>query len=442
MKNKRPLRVLEVMDIETGLRFPASHFLTGDEGEDFKLRRALSDHYDMRIKKLVCPLCLRNLKLRGGDGVDKKQLHFFHIHDDSVAPCPLDTGRHIDYETMRGIIYDGVKESQRHKDLKEFIGAILKKDKEFSNVIVDKLFARRNKNERRKPDVQGMFRDNTIIYEVQLSSDFLTVISARESYYKSKQAYLIWIFDKFSLDKSVQKFVEKDIFYSNNRNAFILDEEAIHESHRFGKLHLLAIFERPFIENGKIAFKMEKARITISDLTFNDDFTVHYNDFNSQLEKCQNKIKNQDDDAPNIIDMLKSKSSDAEISAYIHKKTGLLVPDNIDALGVLAAVVSAIEGRPCRSGHSNNKEVYNLFLNPNNRYPPKKFLIFHAVSLFHGNEATDPKILHKIDNAISDLQANGEGSRYSPRNDMNAIVKKLFPEEFTAYISYLEELGL
>lgn len=437
MKKRRPLKILEVMDIQTGQRYPSNYFLSGDDGSIFKLRRELSDAFENGVKTLVCPLCISCLKLRGGEGTDKKQLHFYHIHDSKDTICPLDEGEYIDHEAMRAIIYNGVKESDRHKFIKNFIATILCADNSFSNVEVEELFSQRKKNERRKPDVQSNFREKTVVFEVQLSSDFLTVISAKERYYRSKGAYLIWIFDKFSLEKERQNFTEKDIFYSNNRNAFLLDKISIEASIASNKLHLLVIFERPFVEDGAIKFSMEHKRITIDDIFFSDEFTVFYNDFETQFEECKQYIykANVNNSRENIFKIVKT-ATDEEIKAYISKTFCCNIPDSIDSIGLLATIVSAIEGTPCRSGFSNNKQIYNLLLNNKNRYPPKKFILFHAISCMHGTQTTDINILHKIDSALNDLILNGESSPFYPRSDMNQIISKLFPEEFAAYIEY------
>ena len=60
---------------------------------------------------------------------------------------------------MRAIIYDGVKESPCHKEMKETIGSILSRDTgRCRDVYIDELFKRRLPQERYKPDVQVLSR--------------------------------------------------------------------------------------------------------------------------------------------------------------------------------------------------------------------------------------------------------------------------------------------
>ena len=279
MRKQKPLRVENIIDFQNGTPHGASYFLSLEEGRQIELRRELTRCYRHGEKYLVCGFCKGPLCLKGGsDQSNKQRLHFFHLPGPESETCPLHQGEKIPEDVMRAIIYDGVKESPCHKEMKETIGGILSLDVErCRDIYVDELFKRRLPQERYKPDVQGYYLDKNIIFEIQISSDFITVIQSREEYYQNKSAYLIWVFNAFSTDSYQQTLAQKDIFYGSNRNAFCLTKECVQLSNQHKKLHLQVFYQVPSIADGQIKIDSPPPRIvTIDDIQFTRDFTAFF----------------------------------------------------------------------------------------------------------------------------------------------------------------------
>ena len=80
----------------------------------------------------------------------------------------------------------------------------------------------------RKPDVIAKYNNLNIVFELQLSTTFISVVVQRDIFYRLNDYFIIWV---FNFDDN-QKYVDltnlmcKDIYYANKRNVFIFDAEA------------------------------------------------------------------------------------------------------------------------------------------------------------------------------------------------------------------------
>lgn len=124
--------------------------------------------------------------------------HFVHYSKtEEFKSCPYNNrNSNLTPNQIKAIQYNGIQESLRHQRLKNIIGEIISSDKECSNTIIDKCYTNREKHERRRPDIQTFYKDKNIVFEIQLSREFVTIISDREAYYRKRNAFLIWIFDE------------------------------------------------------------------------------------------------------------------------------------------------------------------------------------------------------------------------------------------------------
>jgi len=102
----------------------------------------------------------------------------------------------------------------------------LEKDNRFSDVRIEKTIS--DGSSWRKPDLQANFNNKKFVFEIQISNTFLSVIVARELFYRDMDIPLIWIFGEF--DKRDTQFFEKDIFYHHNGNLFVSDEDTYKKS--------------------------------------------------------------------------------------------------------------------------------------------------------------------------------------------------------------------
>ena len=52
----------------------------------------------------------------------------------------------------------------------------------------------------KKPDISASYKNINIVFEIQLSTTFLSVIVDREYFYKDNQTYILWVFKNFVID--------------------------------------------------------------------------------------------------------------------------------------------------------------------------------------------------------------------------------------------------
>lgn len=457
MRKQKPLRVENIIDFQNGTPHGASYFLSLEEGRQIELRKELTRCFRHKEKYLVCGHCRGPLCLKGGsDQSHKQRLHFFHLPSPESESCPLHRGQKIPKDVMRAIIYDGVKESPCHKEMKETIGGILSRDSiHCCDIYVDELFKDRLPQERYKPDVQGYYLDKNIIFEIQISSDFITVIQAREEYYQNKGAYLLWVFNAFSTDSYQQTLAQKDIFYGNNRNAFCLTKECVKLSYQRNKLHLQVFYQEPSIVNDQISINSPPPQIiTLEDLKFNDDFTAYFYDFKENYEKCvleleaiqkQRKKEHEKEEHRALLLNLADKMQNSpywERQEYFREKCGLDF-EYSDPSGLIQYVASAIKGKPTFIGGDNNKSLYRNTLNKNNRQVRKLFCYFHAVARetkFYKDIPDD--LVRKIDAALAELREGKQKSDYYPDRRYEAVLKVFFPKAHQHFQNLMAELEL
>lgn len=82
----------------------------------------------------------------------------------------------------------------------------------------------------RKPDVRALFRGTPVVFEVQLSTTYINVITARREFYLRESGLLVWVFAKFDL--GARRLTQDDVYFNNNRNAFVASK-ATRDTGRF-----------------------------------------------------------------------------------------------------------------------------------------------------------------------------------------------------------------
>lgn len=268
------ITVKEVIDTQTGETIQASEFFTKDEGEIFKQRVKLQLALENQEKLWICPVCGDYIKIKGKwDGA--VSVHFSHPSNNK--PCPLKEKNRFTKDELLRYRYNGQKEGERHKYLKELIASKLRSDSRFSEPLVEKRLNGASAKWR-QPDVSTVFEEKTIAFEVQLSTTFLNVIVERKSFYKKNGIYLIWIFDKYHSSVENMRFTEKDIFFPNHHNTFFIDKNDAGL-----EFNLICGYEVPVIKHEKIKREFTTKKIAFDDLTFDDEYNSYY--FNYDTEK-------------------------------------------------------------------------------------------------------------------------------------------------------------
>ena len=293
-KNKRTVE--SVLDLKTGKEIFASDFFQKSIDVVFKLRYEFETEIRENRTRYVCYFCRQTIKIRG-QADSKKILHFAHLKDSNE--CPIKTNNKYTKEEILRIKYNGAKESELHLKLKTFIAQSLiankNKQKGVESVEVEPI----NRHIAipkiwKRPDVSSKYIDKTIVFELQLSTTFLSVINSRQEFYKENQTYIIWVFSVFETADERRKFTQSDVFYNNNRNGFELDEVAKEKSIIEEDLVLKCNYQKPFIIYNSIEYEWAFEYVKLSDLIFDStNFKVFYYDVDGNTEKLKSELELQ-----------------------------------------------------------------------------------------------------------------------------------------------------
>lgn len=298
-KSKR--RIESVLDIKSGEEIFASEFFTQEDRIIFQQRGLLELAIQNKEPKFVCYYCKQYVKISGGNGNYKNRnapiLHFAHLKDSE--DCHIKTNTKLTREEIRCIKYNGAKESDLHDNLKSFIHERLqenensnkgisnpKKEKWYRDLAISKQW--------KQPDIQSIYFDKKLVFEIQLSTTFLDVIVSRQYFYQERKTFIMWIFHKFNPEEDTLRFMEKDIIYTNNLNAFVFDSEAKKESTKKNDLVLKCYYAFPVRAGEKIEFEWRNEFVTLDNLTFrSNDYKVFYYDSESEFENLEIALKTE-----------------------------------------------------------------------------------------------------------------------------------------------------
>lgn len=314
--NKRTIEF--VLNKDDGSTVYADPFFSKEENEVFKYRSELQKAIKgIREPLFVCYFCGQNIKINGG-GQTKKILHFAHRKDSDF--CHLKTDTNYSLLEINRLKYNGVKESPLHFETKNLIKQFIELNNDFSDIKVENVVkSNTNYLEWKKPDISASYKSINVVFEIQLSTTFLSVIVDREYFYKVNQTYILWIFKNFEVDEFKQRFTEKDVFYSNNRNAFVLDNEAINLSRKNNDLYLLSYYQKPVIENLKIKYNWECEYVCFNQLTFDEvNYKIFY--FDVELEEKKVIIELEEKVNEEIIQKKKIEEEQREIEVEVKRK--------------------------------------------------------------------------------------------------------------------------
>lgn len=254
--------IVSAVEILESLNAPTAH----------QARMKIEESKQKGIAKYSCPLCAQTLSLRGGLQT-KFVMHFAHPRMPEHK-CPYKTSDNHTPEDLAAMKYNGLKETADHRLVKARLLKALRRDAgvEPGSIHSEKIYrAKLPDKSWRKPDVDARWNGKSLIFEAQLSTTFVTVIANRRNFYTENGAELIWIFAKRpEPDGGFMPFTNKDIFYNNNFNLFVVNSETETESAKQNCLVIEAWWPDP------ATFSVEGPRIdwcskmvNLSQLTFN-----------------------------------------------------------------------------------------------------------------------------------------------------------------------------
>jgi hypothetical protein len=192
-------------------------------------------------------------------------------------------------EDIEAMKYNGAKESREHLQVKKRLisGLNLDPNTEPGSVKSEETF-RANLPDKswRRPDVSVSWKGQSVVFEAQLSTTFLSVIAGRRTFYCQNQVQLIWVFAR-APDSGDMPFTHKDIFHNNNHNLFVVNSGTEEESLSRGCLVLEAWWPDPLqYLRHKTATDWHRKMVSLAELTFDEqNKVVYFFDFERELKR-------------------------------------------------------------------------------------------------------------------------------------------------------------
>lgn len=258
--------IAEVLDLSTGEILPAQEVIGEDYEKALKLRMSLREGIASGKPILACPMCVVPVHMVSL----ALERRFYFRHETEDGRCPAKTKGRLSEERICAMKYDGARESAAHIHMKEIIAESLRCDPNFSDVKIEPIWKGIEANQRRRPDVRACWRGTLpVAFEVQLSTTFLRVIAERRQFYLNEGGLLFWVFQKFDMGDA--RLTQEDIFYNNNRNAFVASAETLKASKEAGALVLDCIWSEPTIDKGQILWEQRRRFAAFTELTIDTE---------------------------------------------------------------------------------------------------------------------------------------------------------------------------
>lgn len=264
------LTIDEVMEPESCVKHNAAALIGNDYNALICLRNELEERIAAGNPRFVCPVCGKALMIRcgkrnKGDPRLNEDFHFWHgrIHND----CPLSQESRHSKEYILAAKYHGQREGQAHIRLKHLIHDSLRCDSRFTDAAIERTWKLEGDPRRwRRPDVSAKFLGMSIVFEVQLSTTFVSVMAERRHFYRERGALLVWIVSDFNPEWAA--LAHEDIFYPNNRNIFVANERTLAASCEAQAFTLDAHWFEPY-DAGRASpdFRFQHGPVDFGELT-------------------------------------------------------------------------------------------------------------------------------------------------------------------------------
>lgn len=271
-----------VIDIEKDCEVRACDFFNQPEYIIFKMRTELQKAIYLHSPKFVCKYCGQMVKISGRKEQRGRATFFSHLRDSEDCDCKTTTGR-----TKREIErekYARCNEGERHKFLKGKLADYLRMTDGVNSVIIEQIVKGEHPILKwRKPDVTVQYKGLNIVFELQLTATFVSVMTERDLFYRLNKKFIIWVFnfDENAQYVDLENMMTKDVYYNNRMNIFLFDSEARMESE---KRHQLVLKCNWIDSNGKWKYSNENSSnmfgifVTLDELKFDETYKPYYYD--------------------------------------------------------------------------------------------------------------------------------------------------------------------
>ena len=272
-----------VIDTDTGVEIKSKDFFAQPENLIFKVRTELQRSIYLRKPKFICKYCRQAVKISGRK-IERGVASFFsHLRDSEECDYKTTTGKaKRDIEREK---YARCNEGERHKFLKIKIANLLEKTPGVSEVKIENTVMGNHPILKwKRPDVWTRFRGEEIVFELQLSTTFVSVIAERDLFYRLNKKFIIWVFnfDEQENHVDLNNMMSKDIYYNNKLNIFIFDKDAQRESEKRGELILKCNWLKADgnweYTNGNSSNDLGGIFISLSELTYDNTYKPYYFD--------------------------------------------------------------------------------------------------------------------------------------------------------------------
>lgn len=258
----RELAIEEVHDCQAGEIVGVEDILPRDDESLHERRREIEKAFQQNRPLYLCAFCSKPIYLALASLGRRSGLHFRHYRDDGDCIARTRTGR--TKEQIEARKYDGLKEGPLHSETKELLIASLKADPDFSDVDAEKRWTSKDGTRWRRPDVRAVFRGQRVAFEIQLATTFLSVIESRSRFYLSEGARLIWVFRSFQTENRPAAI--DDIYFGNNRNAFVVSPATRDASMEAGQMMMFCHWPQPESRETEIVEVWKEQLVAFSDL--------------------------------------------------------------------------------------------------------------------------------------------------------------------------------
>jgi Family of unknown function (DUF6035) len=257
----KQLAIGEIQNLITGKIFDARTFIaTKRYASLMRLRGLIAEWLQLGQPRYGCSVCGVPVKI-----VAQQDKTFFFRHDIEDGSCPAITRGALSEDEINERKYKGLQEGLFHKRCKATIEACLKRDPNFTDVLVEKTWrSSRDPKLLKRPDVSATNGALKVVFEIQLSTTFLSVVAKRRTFYQTEGALLCWVFDQF--DPYDRRMTADDILFSNNSNVFVVDAETRLASENEGVLVLKVHYIRYSALNGNLKATWETQLCRWSEL--------------------------------------------------------------------------------------------------------------------------------------------------------------------------------
>lgn len=254
---ERP-EVDEVLDRATGAYERHTDVIGDDWAQALQLRMQVQETLDTN-PRFLCAHCMTPVYI-----VARKDKKLFFRHTLEDGRCSAVTRGLLSQDEIDARRYNGIKESWLHIEMKRWVEACLRADGRFEDIKVESRWAGAITGEWRKPDVRAAFNGIKVAFEIQLSTTYINVIAQRREFYRREGGLLFWVFSHFNLGP--RRLTQDDVFFNNNRNAFVVSEQTCKASLESKRFLLDAIWAQP-LEGGLVG-PLERRTVGFDELTF------------------------------------------------------------------------------------------------------------------------------------------------------------------------------